>query len=357
MSALRPGAADHAAAAAGDAPRPTASAVVLNYNGKRYLDTCLTALLDQELDGGLEVLLVDNGSSDGSTEHVRERFPEVRLVEAGANLGFAAGNNVGIDQASGRYVVLINNDTRVRAGWLQALVGAAAAHSRVGAVTSKLVFMDRPGVIQNAGTMILTDGSGADRGAGEQDAGQYDRLEEVFAACGCGVLLDRNMLADVGGFDPTFFAYYEDTDLSWRMRLRGWRVLYQPAAVIEHVHSGTSLEWSPFFTFHVDRNRLFMILKNAPAGFVARSFAYYAWLAAQGAGRAVLRRKRPGPALPNGPSPNPVARARIHLSVLGSLLGHLPEMLRKRSLIRRRRLVSDQELTRWFYPRRLWNDR
>src|SRR5262249_51352308 len=151
------------------------------------------------------------------------------------------------------------------------------ADRSVGAVTSKLVFMDRPGVIQNAGSLVLSDGSGGDRGTGEEDRGQYDRREEVFAACGAAVLLTRPMLDDVGALDPAFFAYYEDTDLSWRMRLRGWKIVYEPEAVVEHTHSGTSIEWSPFFTFHADRNRLFMILKNAPPTFALRSFARFAW--------------------------------------------------------------------------------
>ncbi len=334
--------------------RARASVVVLNYNGRRHLDACLEALLAQRLAGGFEVLVVDNGSSDGSVEHLRRHWPRVRLVEAGTNLGFAAGNNLGIRHAGGDHVVLLNNDTRVRPGWLEALVEAAERDPRIGAVTSKLVFMDRPDVIQNAGSLLLSDGSGGDRGTGEEDRGQYDREEEVFAACGGAALLRRSMLEDVGLLDETFFCYYEDTDLSWRMRLRGWRVVYQPAAVVEHVHAATSGEWSPFFTFHADRNRLFMIVKNTPWPFVLRSFAGFGWLAFGFAARAALRRlagrgragDRPGP-----------SRIRIHADVLRSLLRHLPEMLAKRRHIRRRRRVSDREVLGWLYPRERWNTR
>jgi GT2 family glycosyltransferase len=219
--------------------------------------------------------------------------------------------------------------------------------------------MDRPETIQNAGSMVLTDGSGADRGTGEVDGGQYDQREEVFAACGCAVLFNRAMLADVGAFDPTFFVYYEDTDLSWRMRMQGWRVIYEPAAVIEHVHSGTSRESSPFFIFHVDRNRLFMILKNAPPGFVMRAFARLGWMSLRSAARGVLRPWRGGL---GGQAATPgadrsVAGARVHVKVLGSLLRHLPEMLAKRRSIRRKRRVSDAEIVHWFYPRERWNTR
>jgi len=334
--------------------------VVLNYNGRRYLDRCMEALLAQDLEGGLEVLLVDNASTDGSAEYVRARFPEVHLIESANNLGFAGGNNLGMRHARGRYVVLLNNDTRVRPGWLAALVETASAEPDIGAVTSKVVFMKQPNMIQNAGVLLLSDGSGADRGAGEEDSGQYDRQEEVFGACGCAMLLKREMLEQIGGFDIAFFMYYEDTDLSWRMRLWGWRIVYQPSAVVEHVHSGTSVEWSPFFTFHVDRNRLFMILKNAPPGFVLRSFGWYGWLAAQGAARALFRRgRRPsgGATWPTKASISPVSRARIHLHVLASLMRYLPEMLAKRRRIRRGRRVSEAEIMRWLYARRRWDAR
>ena len=332
--------------------------IVLNYNGRRYLDACLESLLAQELEGGFEVLLVDNASADGSAAHVRRNFPSVCVIESPANLGFAGGNNLGIERARGEHLVLLNNDTRVRSGWLRALVEAAEVASDVGAVTSKLVFMARPATIQNAGSLVLTDGSGGDRGTGEADRGQYDSQEEVFAACGCATLLTRRMLDDVGLLDSTFFVYYEDTDLSWRMRLRGWRVVYEPAAVVEHVHAGTSGEWSPFFTFHVDRNRLFMILKNAPAGFMLRTFCGYGLLAGKGAVRAIGRhlRPHPQPVSPSGDA-TPASRARIHVRVAGSVIAHLPEMLRKRWRIRRGRKVADAEIMRRLFPRRLWDER
>jgi GT2 family glycosyltransferase len=333
-----------------------ASVVVVNFNGRPFLDTCLAALLGQELDGGFEVIVVDNGSSDGSAAHVRAHWPAVRVLEPRVNLGFAAGNNLGIDAASGDYVALINNDTRARPGWLAALVAAAAANPALGAVTPKLVFMDRPGVIQNAGALLLSDGSGADRGSGEDDRGQYDQPEEVFGICGCGALLNREMLASVGAFDPDFFAYYEDTDLSWRMRLQGWRVLYEPAAVVEHVHSGTSVEWSPFFTFHVDRNRLFMILKNAPAAFVGRAFARFAGLSVRALARALLRRRRAS-AAPSRGAPGGPSRTRVHLHVVASLLRHLPALLVRRRRIRKLRTVTDREIMRWLYPRERWDRR
>ncbi|GAC1331543.1 MAG: glycosyltransferase family 2 protein [Candidatus Dormibacteria bacterium] len=336
---------------------PLASVVILNYNGIAVLPACLEAVRRQQLDGEFEVIVVDNASADGSAARVREAYPWVRLEEAGGNLGFAGGNNLGISRANGEFVVLLNNDTAVRPGWLAALLAAARADPRAGAVTSKLVFMHRPGVIQNAGCLLLSDGSGGDRGSQQPDTGQFDRGEEVFAFCGAAVLLRREALEDVGAFDDDFFMYYEDLDLSWRMRLRGWKVLYAPGAVVDHAHAGTSVEGSPFFIFHADRNRLFMVLKNAPPAFVLRSFAGFY-------GRALgnlLGRRRGGHANPAGDVAPPLqpgsSRARIHFRVAASFLRLLPAMLRRRAEIRRRRTAPDTEVMRWLYPRAQWDAR
>jgi GT2 family glycosyltransferase len=337
--------------------QPKASVIVLNRNGLRFLDQCLGAVLAQQLDGSFEVLLVDNGSSDESVACVRERFPQVRIVDLAENLGFAGGNDRGFREARAEHVVLLNNDTRVRAGWLAALVAAAEADPRVGAVTSKLVFLDRPDTIQNAGSLLLSDGSGADRGFEERDRGQYERREEVFAACGGAMLVKRRVLDDVGDLDETFFAYYEDTDLSWRMRLRGWRIVYEPAAVVEHVHAGTSEEWSPFFTFHAFRNRLFMILKNAPPGFAVKAFARFGWLAAVSVARGLLRRLRGRRVGAQGQERRGASQVRTYVRIVLSLLEHLPEMLAKRWRIRRGRRVADAEIRRWLYPRERWDTR
>jgi GT2 family glycosyltransferase len=291
----------------------------VNYNGRRFLDSCLEALAAQQVPGGFEVLLVDNGSQDGSAEHVRRRHEWVRVLEIGRNAGFSRGNNIGMGQAQGRHLVLLNNDTRARQGWLAALVAAADASPSAGAVTSKLLFADRPDVIQNAGVLLLDDGGGGDRGAGEADRGQYDQPAEVFGFCGAAALLRREMLDDVGLLDETFFSYYEDTDLSWRMRLRGWSVLYEPGAVVEHLHSATSHERSTFFSFHADRNRLFMLLKNASPRFLARSF------------RAVLSRAATRADARAG---HGRARRRPLGRVAVSFCLHLPEMLLKRASIR-----------------------
>ncbi len=324
--------------------RPAATVVLVNWNGREIIGPCLDALSEQRLAGGVEILVVDNASTDGSDQLV-ERRAGVRLVRSRRNLGFAGGVNLGIGQARGEYLALLNTDAQARPGWLEHLVQAAQGE-RVAAVTGKLLFADRPGVIQNAGVLLLSDGSAGDRGSGEPDDGRYAAPEEVFGACGGGMLMSRAALADVGGFDESFFMYYEDTDWSWRARLRGWRILYEPGAVALHAHAASSVEWSDLFTFHADRNRLFTVLKNGDPGFVASSFRSLL-------GRAAANARTAGDDRPNRGR----RRSRVHARVALSLAANLPQLLVKRTRIRSRRKVSDSEIHRWLTPREAWDAR
>jgi GT2 family glycosyltransferase len=314
--------------------QPAASVVVVNWNGLRFLDRCLGAVLAQQLEGGFEVVLVDNGSTDGSVEHVRANHPAVRVVESRRNLGFSAGADLGIAASRGRHIVLLDNDTEVRPGWLSALVAAAENDQGVGAVDCKVLFREPAGTINSAGLMMVPDGRTIGRGFGESDTGQYDQPAEVFGACTTASLFRRRMLEEVGVLDSAFFAYLDDTDLSWRMRLAGWRILYEPKAVVEHVSNGTGGRASDFLLFRVNRNRLFLLVKNAPTGRVLQEVA-------------LLRVDAPH------------RRLRLRLRVALSLLWHLPGLLVSRRRVRRNRRVSDAEVARWFYPverlREHWN--
>ncbi len=241
---------------------PRVSVVVLNYDGLRFLDACFSSLVRLDYpEDRLELLMVDNGSSDGSLAFMRERFPTVRIIELASNTGFSVGNNAGLRASTGDFVLVLNNDTDVDKHLVRAMVGVALDDARVGIVAPKILFRRRPGVINNAGSFVLTSGWGVDRGFGQPDRGQYDRVEDVFAACGACILCRRTMLSDVGLFDEHIFAYFEDTDLCWRARLRGWTIVYTPEAVVHHEHSGTAREWSPFFAFNVFRNRVYIALK------------------------------------------------------------------------------------------------
>jgi GT2 family glycosyltransferase len=240
------------------------SVIVVNFNGRRFLSDCLSALERQSLPRHrFEVLLVDNGSTDGSIEFVKQQFPWVRLLPQTENLGFAEANNRAERLARGEWVALLNNDTRVDPLWLEALL-SAASDPAVGGVASRVLFRDRPNVINSAGLTLYRDGRGGDRLEGTADSGITREPADVFGGSGSSLLLRRAMLADVGFFDPSLFMYYEDLDLAWRARLRGWRFVYAPAAVVEHVHCGSSGTASPFFLRQVERNRVLVNIRNAP---------------------------------------------------------------------------------------------
>ena len=315
--------------------------VVLNRNGGDLLNACFKAVLTQGANGGCDFVLLDNGSTDGGPDLVERAFPEVKVMRLDANLGYAGAYNRALKTLSHEYLVAVNNDTEPRAGWLAALVAAADADPGVAAVTSKLLFARRPGILQSAGSLLLSDGAGADRGSGEPDEGQFDRREEVFAFNGGSALLRRSAVEEVGWFDERFFAYYEDTDLSWRLRLRGWRILYEPASVIDHVHSATNREGSDFFTFHVDRNRLLMLIKNGSPRFVVSALRSVAARTVSG--------DRTGATSAGGRS------SRHYARVVGSLVANLPAAILARLRIRRGMTVGDEEIERWVVPRERWD--
>jgi len=199
-------------------------------------------------------------------------------------------------------------------------------------------------VVNNTGGIFHVPGYGADRGYQEVDRGQYDRPEEVFLMCGAAVCLRTEALREVGVFDDCFFMYYEDTDLSWRLRAAGWSIRYVPDAVVRHLHAASSVEWSPFFTFHVERNRLLLLAKNAPAGLAAGQA-----LRVQLTGLSMLRRDlRTAWRARRRPAVRPTL---LRLRITGSYLRLLPSMLRQRWTTARPRHTSRRELlSAWLAP-------
>jgi GT2 family glycosyltransferase len=204
--------------------------------------------------------------------------------------------------------------------------------------------VDLTDVLNNAGSMVFRDGYGADRAYQELDRGQYQRPEEVFAFCGGAVCFRTEALREAGVFDDDFFLYYEDTDLSWRLRALGWSIRYQPSALVRHIHSASSVEWSPLFVFHTDRNRLLMLTKNARAGLALREVLRYPLttlsLALREVARARHTRRRP-----------PLRPTLLRLRVLGSYLRLLPVMLVRRRRLAARARVGRGHLERWLVLR------
>ena len=237
------------------------SVIILNWNGKELLKECLDSLLSQAC-RSFEVILVDNGSVDGSADYVQESYPWVRLVVLPHNMGFAEGNNRGLEIARGEFIVTLNNDTRVEPDFLDELFRPAVADDTVGMVAAKMLNFFDTGRIDSVGIKVGHNGMGYNIGVGEHDQGQYDVPAEVFGACAGAALYRRSMLDEVGFFDRDFFAYYEDLDLAWRARLAGWRCVTAPKAVVYHVHSATSGRMSAFTLFQIHRNKWYVLLKN-----------------------------------------------------------------------------------------------
>jgi hypothetical protein len=241
---------------------PAVSIIVVNYNGARWLDACLGRLV-AGLPRDAEVILVDNGSADDSVAMVRERFPAVRVVQLGRNHGFAGGNNRGADVARGRYLAFLNNDTEAQPGWCDHLRRALETDPGVALATARIVFLDDPLTIDSAGDGITRVGGAFKRGHGEP-APRWEVPGEVFGACGAACMIRRDVFAAVGGFDEDFFLVFEDVDLSWRVRLLGYRCAYVPAAEVRHAVSASLGSASDVAVYYGQRNLEWCFFKNMP---------------------------------------------------------------------------------------------
>lgn len=247
------------------------SVIIVNWNGKHLLAECLASLEAKGLKDS-EIILVDNGSTDGSAAFVQEHFPAVQVVSLPKNLGFAGGNNAGIAISRGKYVALLNNDTRADSAWLATLVKEAEANPpSIGMWASKILSYEKPDTFDNTGLLLYPDGLGRGRGRLETDHGQYDPPGEVFFPSGCAALYRRAMLDEIGLFDEEFFAYADDVDLGLRARLAGWGCRYVPAARVYHKYSASSSAYSPFKAFLVERNRIWVLLKYFPVELILLS--------------------------------------------------------------------------------------
>jgi len=249
---------------------PFVSVLVVNYNGRRFLADCLASLRRQTYPRHrFETIVVDNASTDGSADAIRQSFPEVRLACQRRNHGFAGGNNAGFAVARGEWVALLNNDAAAEPGWLAAAVRAGMP-ADVGGVAGHLVFAHDTTVINSTGLELYRDGRGGDRDLNCREPLNRP-VGEVFGGCGAALVLRRAMLDQIGFFRPDLFMYYEDLELAWRARRAGWRFVYEPAARVRHAFGASAGIDSPLQTRFVERNRGLVNLLHAPA-----------WLAAAG---------------------------------------------------------------------------
>jgi len=436
---------------------PRVRLVVLTYNGRANIEQCFDHL--EALDwpkNRLDLVLVDNGSRDGSADLVADRHPDVHIIRLPKNVGFPANNHALRDVESFDYVGLINDDAFVEPGYLRPLVDALERDVALGAASPRMLFhskfidlgvettatpagrgdprplgvrisglsvddhnvwrrahlaegghgaeisrsgayewtaekalvrvpVDRDGpvpdrveillsapgpkevtlrsgshsvavpvdaesvwcaaplagvpydVVNNAGSIVLRDGHGADRGFGAPNGPAFDQPRDVFAWCGGAVLLRPAYIADVGLFDERFFLYYEDTDLSWRGRARGWRHRYVPEAVVHHVHAATTVGGSASFAYFTERNRLLMLLKNAPRSMIREVLGDYLGQIYDAGRRDVAG------AIAQGRRPNALPVVR-RLRALGGFSRLAPSVLLDRPAVRSRQRVEDGEL-------------
>ena len=243
--------------------------IVVNWNGRAFLEECLQSIREQTY-RSFSVVLVDNGSTDGSLMLVRNRFPEVQVIALPENRGFAAANNCALQGLGTPYAALLNNDAVAEPGWLGSLVEALEQTKEAGFAASKMLYYHQPDVIDRCGDGYTRAGVGLLRGRGEP-ASNYDRREWVFGACAGAALYRTDMLRDIGLFDEDFFLIHEDLDLSFRAQLRGYRCLYVPEARVLHKASGSLVYDSPVSVYYGHRNLEWTYLKNMPGRLMLRT--------------------------------------------------------------------------------------
>lgn len=246
------------------------SILIVNYNGFEVLDPCLTSL-GKSTYPNFEVIVVDNGSTDGSAEKVEKKYKEVTLVKAGKNLGFAGGNNLALKSASGKYIVLLNGDTEVEPDWLDRLVKFAEKTPDAGVFASKVLFFDNKKVLNSAGGCCDIYGFSPLRGTFDKDIGQYDKQETVFYAHGAAMMVRRSLIEKIGFLDEDYFIYHEEMDFCWRTWISGSKVYYVPEAVAYHKLSQRNFyakEKRAKRQFLVKKNRISTLIKNHKSVFL-----------------------------------------------------------------------------------------
>lgn len=266
---------------------PKVSVIIVNYNGQHLLGELFESLARQTRLAD-EVIMVDNASTDRSVDHVREHFPWVTVIELLTNTGFAEGNNIGVAKAQGDYVALSNSDTVMDERWLAELMQVLEGDDRIGAGVPKISLDALGRRICQAGAEFNNLGNLWGRGFNQRDNGQFDTVTEVPGLTACSVMLRRKVFEGEPVFDPSFFMYYEELDLTLRLRARGYSIVYVPTAVVYHklMQSVQKVSSQPelFQQFFCNRNRMKIVMKYYPFTVLLRSsplillsLAYWDW--------------------------------------------------------------------------------
>ena len=321
---------------------------MVNWNRKELLRACLASLARQ--DGAEhEVIIVDNGSSDGSADMAEREFG-ARVIRNSENRGFCAANNQGIAVARGDLIALLNNDAEAEPGWLSALSHACRRASDVGMAASKVLVWEDPQRIDKAGHLIFPDGQNRGRGSGARDHGQFDREEEVLWPDGCAAMYRKEMLDAIGGFDEDLFAYGDDAELGLRARIAGWRCLYAPGAVVRHHRASTMGKDSVERLALIERNRVLLALKLFPWSLLWLNPFYFGLRLVAS---AVMAGRGGGDTSHFPGIRGKLAMVRALVSGDWQALRMAPRTLRKRSEIRKIRRLHPREVRRLILANRL----
>jgi GT2 family glycosyltransferase/SAM-dependent methyltransferase len=320
---------------------PLVSIIIPHTAGTEILLHCLEALAGGRAGPTAEIILVDNASSDGSVAVAQERFPSIRVLRLEQNRGYAGGCNRGIEVARGKYILLLNDDTEVDADCVSELVRTAEGDPSIGACQPKIRSLHDRGRFEYSGAAGgLMDVYGYPFSRGrlmdqiEADVGQYDEAAEIFWASGVCMLIRNSVLDEVGALDETFFAYMEEIDLSWRIHLGGYRIVYLPTAVVYHI-GGYSLERKNVKRMYLNhRNSMIMLAKNYSIRSLLYIFPVKIFLELFIFAGGLVRNPR---------------RSRAVLLSFGWLVAHVPTLLRLRASVQAKRRVSDVEITSRLY--------
>jgi len=246
------------------------SIIIPNYNGEVLLSKCLSSIYKQIIDYIYEIIIIDNGSKDGSEQLIKNYYPKIKFIKLDKNYGFAKAVNHGIMESKGNYILLLNNDTVLGESFLKNMKKALDENPDVSYCASKILMIDNPDKIYGAGNIFINNGTAELRGY-DKDKNLFNETEYVFGACAAASIYRRSLFTDIGYFDEDLFAYYEDVDLDIRAQLTGHKCLYVADAVIYHHGSVTSNKLNDFKTYYGCRNILLVMFKNIPYQFFLRN--------------------------------------------------------------------------------------
>ncbi len=337
---------------------PDIGIVIVTWDGWPMLQQCLQSIQHQTVFGRIRVVVVDNGSHDGTLEGIRTQFPWVKLLPLPSNTGFASPNNLGIatllEDPNIQYVLTVNNDITLTPTFIEEMVACSQRHPSAGSIQGRLYRANQQEVLDCVGILIAPDMSAMNRGQSETAKGQYMHEEEIFGPSASAALYTRTALERVRVrsneyFDPYYFAYYEDVQLAWKLRLVGFDSWYTPSAIASHAHSATGVSHSPFKAYHIHRNQYCNIITILPftlllVALTLMPFRYLLLL------MSVLLRRGPSAELSHHATNESLAG--IVLRGWKDVLNHIDLLWETHHAVQERRTVSMVTILRWFryYP-------